>query len=390
MLRSFTVRSCYSTSVFWDETERGLEDAESQDTRNLAANTLVVDCNTIVLGWGVKTGSLMRNKNIDIIRGVLMLYIVAIIHGVFWLDLIPRPYSSILLFEMPLIFLISGYSFALFSNNTNFKLSLSGYLKYLASRLTRLLVPYYGYSLVCAIAVIAHTNGVNYMDVILDWINPFIYGKVDPFGLLTSHLWFIPPFIIVTLALPFLSSVKLPVWTAAVPLCIAVFILGKYFDGNFVTPIFYLYWTWVGYRIAVDTKINPKLLVVVILAGITTLILAEYSLDATIDMQSNKLPPNLLFFAFSSVWVSLFLLLSTFVKANQFQFLEESKLLQPFVSRGYSIYLWQGFGYILSINISEFLGLPRYLSWGIAVLLTVMFGIMFSPLEKIRWRFKKT
>ncbi len=331
----------------------------------------------------------MRNKNLDIIRGMLMLYIVAVIHGIFWLDLAPRPYSSILLFEMPLIFLISGYSFALFSNNTGFELSLSGYFKYLISRLTRLLVPYYAYSIVCVIAVIANTHSVNYMDVILDWINPFIYGKIDPFGLLTSHLWFIPSFIIVTLALPFLSSVKLPVWSAAIPLCILVFILGKYFDGNFVTPLFYLYWTWVGYRIAVGTKINPKLLVVVILAGIAALILADYSLDATIDMQSNKLPPNLLFFVFSSVWVSLFLLLSTFIKSNQLKFLEDSKLLKPFISRGYSIYLWQGFGYIASINISEFLRLPNYFSWGIAVLLTVLLGSMFSPLEKIRWRFKK-
>ncbi|WP_268744295.1 acyltransferase family protein [Leptolyngbya sp. Heron Island J] len=330
----------------------------------------------------------MRNKNIDVARGVLMLYIVAVIHGVFWLELIPRPYSSVLLFEMPLIFLVSGYSFALFSRNTGFKLSLSGYFKYSVSRLTRLLVPYYGYSLVCVIAVVAYTGDIN-MEVIRDWMNPFIYGKVDPFGLLTSHLWFLPPFIFVTLALPFLSSVKLPVWSAAIPLCILVSILGNYFDGNLVTPIFYLYWTWVGYRLAIDTKIKPKLLIAVIAIGTIALILAEYFLDVTIDMQSNKLPPNLLFFTFSSVWVSVFLLISTFFKSNQLAFLEQSKLLKPFVARGYSIYLWQGIGYILAINICEFLGLSDYFSWGIAIGLTVLFGIMFSPLEKIRWRFKK-
>ena len=159
----------------------------------------------------------MRNKTVDVIRGLLMLYIVGIVHGVFWLELIPRPFSSILLFEMPLIFLVSGYSFALFSSNTGFQLSFPGYFKYLVSRLIRVLVPYYGYATVCVIAIIAYTRGANYMAVISDWMNPFIFQKLDPFGLLTSHLWFVPPFIIVTLALPFISSVKLTIWSTVVP-----------------------------------------------------------------------------------------------------------------------------------------------------------------------------
>ncbi|MEM8612831.1 MAG: acyltransferase family protein [Cyanobacteria bacterium P01_H01_bin.105] len=331
----------------------------------------------------------MRNKNIDIVRGLLMLYIVAGIHGIFWLDLLPRPYSTLLLFEMPLIFLVSGYSFGLFSSNTGFKLSLSGYFKYSVSRLTRVLVPYYGYSAVCAVVVIAQTKGANYTGVLLDWMNPFIHGKVDPFGLLTSHLWFIPPFIIITLALPFLSSIKLPVWLVAIPLCFLVAVFGNHVDSRIVNAVFYLYWTWIGYKLAIGTKSEPKLLIAVIALGTIALILAEYFFDVTIDMQSNKLPPNLLFFTFSSIWVSLFLLISTFIKSNQLSFLEKSKVLQPFIARGYSIYLWQGFGYILAINIGEFLRLPTYLSWIIAIALTILFGIMFSPLEKIRWRFKK-
>ena len=331
----------------------------------------------------------MRNKSVDIIRGVLMLYIVAVVHGVFWLELIPRPFSSILLFEMPLVFLVSGYSFALFSSHTSFELSFLGYGKYLASRLTRLLVPYYGYSIVCAIAIIAYKKGLDYMDVIHDWINPFVYEKLDPFGLLTSHLWFIPPFIMVTLALPFISSIRLPIWSTIVPLCIAIFVLNYYFDGSFLTPIFYLYWTWIGYRLAIDTEINAKLLFLVILIGTILLFISGFYLDTTMDMQTNKFPPNLSFFVFSSVWVSLFLLLSTVIRPSRLNFLESSKLLKPFISKGYSIYLWQGAGYIISINICEILGLSKYFQWGMAVVFATLIGIMFSPLERIRWRFKK-
>ena len=56
-----------------------------------------------------------RIHNLDTVRGVLMLYIVGIIHGQFWLNLIPLPQwaSSLMLFEMPAIFIVSGYAYAL-------------------------------------------------------------------------------------------------------------------------------------------------------------------------------------------------------------------------------------------------------------------------------------
>lgn len=52
-----------------------------------------------------------RVKNIDAARGMLMVYVVFLIHGLFWLNLTPQLASSWLLFEMPMISLISGYSF---------------------------------------------------------------------------------------------------------------------------------------------------------------------------------------------------------------------------------------------------------------------------------------
>jgi hypothetical protein len=41
-----------------------------------------------------------RIHNLDTVRGVLMLYIVGIIHGLFYLNLIPQWASSLMLFEM--------------------------------------------------------------------------------------------------------------------------------------------------------------------------------------------------------------------------------------------------------------------------------------------------
>ena len=49
-----------------------------------------------------------RDIGLDAARGALMAYIVIIIHGVFWLGVIPTGPGSWLLFEMPPVFIITG------------------------------------------------------------------------------------------------------------------------------------------------------------------------------------------------------------------------------------------------------------------------------------------
>ena len=60
----------------------------------------------------IKSSGAKRNVGLDVARGLLMAYVVIIIHGSFWLGIIPAPANSILLFEMPLIFIVSGAAFA--------------------------------------------------------------------------------------------------------------------------------------------------------------------------------------------------------------------------------------------------------------------------------------
>ena len=42
-----------------------------------------------------------------------MIYIIVVLHGVVFLSIIPKRYWSLILLEMPLVFLVSGYTFAL-------------------------------------------------------------------------------------------------------------------------------------------------------------------------------------------------------------------------------------------------------------------------------------
>lgn len=49
-----------------------------------------------------------RDTTIDALRGAAMIYMVCIIHVVYWFSPTPEPFSSVLLFEMPAVFFIAG------------------------------------------------------------------------------------------------------------------------------------------------------------------------------------------------------------------------------------------------------------------------------------------
>lgn len=102
-------------------------------------------------------GSLGRVRNVDTARGMLILYIVFVIHGVFWLDLLPQLIASMLLFEMPSLFVVSGYSYYLYEKSRNSsgdnEFSIKYYISFLISRCTRILVPYFIYATFCIISL---------------------------------------------------------------------------------------------------------------------------------------------------------------------------------------------------------------------------------------------
>lgn len=337
----------------------------------------------------------MRNKSLDIARGALILYIITIIHGAFWLDIIPRPYSSLLLFEMPLIFTVSGYSYAIFEKSKQFKLNLQNYVSYVISRSSRILVPYFVYALFCAaipILIDFKDARSNILEPVLAWLNPFVYGKGYSIAMLNAHLWFIVPFLLVTLLLPFVTkycSSKLPLWLIG----IAAFSVIAIFEGTsfaqFTKPIFYLFWAYLGYVLAGGVKITRIRCFLFGASGIAILLLSKLFFTITLDMQANKFPPNSLFFVFSIVWLSFFLLVITHLNARHVEFLAESIWFKPFIASGYSIYLWQGMGYTLMNALGSRMDLPIYLTWLLAILLTVALGIIFGPIERVRFRVKK-
>ena len=95
----------------------------------------------------METNNKSRDIQLDMYRGLSMLYVVCFIHVLYWLKIGEQPFMSLVLFEMPVIFFISGASLS-FNKNPR------PIIKTLKSRFYRLLLPYYIYAAVM-VAVVA-------------------------------------------------------------------------------------------------------------------------------------------------------------------------------------------------------------------------------------------
>jgi fucose 4-O-acetylase-like acetyltransferase len=339
-----------------------------------------------------------RQIHVDVYRGILVVYIVLVVHGLYWLALTQHSLKSLVLFEMPAIFLVSGYSCALYETALGhpvLSVGVKGYANYLISRSTRLLIPYFGYAIVCAIiAYVARSDP--FRDVLLAWINPFVLGQDKSFSTLNYHLWFVPVYLIVTMALPIATQfVKYHLLTAlligiAVINVIYTFHLAKLPAGNAaMTLSFYLFWALLGYRLAQKedwVRASHFGAALLVSAAGFALILAMHQSSDALDLQKHKFPPDHIFFMFNCVWVFAILwALKAFAGHRaRAEWLANQLWFKPFMASGYSIYLWQGLGYTIAIGLGATAGLSTVAVWGIGFLLSVVLGMLASPLERIR------
>lgn len=329
----------------------------------------------------------MRNIKIDLSRGLLMIYIIVIIHGIFILNLIQRPYSTFFLVEMPLIFLVSGYTFGITSKNIS-GISLSHYWIYFRARLSRILLPYLAYAIFCSSLIIFMGKSKNNIQAILSWVNPLTYGNGYSFSTLNWHLWFIPPFIIITLLLPICKQrivAKTPTLYSIIFLIIS-FLTLSYLKSDLSTYVFYFIWAFLGFKLTEDLKFSRKQILLISSFILLLLLIAKYYLNISLDMQSNKFPPNYIFLVFSIFSSSIIVYASSKVSSETIHSIAKNKFISLFISYGYSLYLWQGLGYAVAIHLQNKYSINTLITWLVAIATTVIFGILASPIEKIRWR----
>lgn len=338
-----------------------------------------------------------RVIGLDVVRGLLMAYVIIVIHGIYWLRLAPLPHSSALLFEMPLIFMVSGAAY--YYGQVAWTQSLAGgarnYFNYLVSRSVRILAPYFAYALVCALIVI-YLRGHDASDTLRHWLDPYRIGGPHNWLFLNWHLWFITPFLGVTILLPLLARLpifgRVPLWAWAVIGSLIMLATDLLPLEPMRLPqmiVFYSLWALFGFGLArAPSRFSKRDLIVVLVLALAALGAALIVLDeqTTPDMQANKFPPNAVFFLFSCAWVSAFLIAAKFISESTIEKLAANRFLKPFIRSGYSIYLWQGVGYTAAFWAGTRWGVNIWLIWAAAIVLTVVLGLIASPLERIRVR----
>ena len=283
-----------------------------------------------------------RDLQLDMYRGLVMIYILCVIHVTYSLGLAPEPWRSVILFEMPVIFFISGASVAVASSRHGVKGTAW-------SRFKRVLLPYYAYIfytaiIVCAIAAWSHFSGSTSTDIDLS-VKKFAKALIPHDWALDvpymSHLWFVIPYLAVSCVFPFFRGVvdRLPrAVTTGILLasCVAVVfvpweIVREIVIYNFFFVIGYLYYK----------KLSVRWMAAI--AGLSAVILAVcvVGLDIGImPMQAHKFPPDLIFLIYGVGALALLGILFSYVKIPNF------KLLEIWNKRGYTIYLWQNYFFI--------------------------------------------
>jgi peptidoglycan/LPS O-acetylase OafA/YrhL len=339
-----------------------------------------------------------RNESIDVARALLILYIVSVIHAMYWLGAFGWTWRSALLFEMPGIFILSGYSFGL-SPDAARPLSPLAFIQYCVRRAWRVLLPYWIYATFCILLILmlgiwtsADVPPLS-ADCVGAWLDPIRHGSGCSYRELNYHVWFIPVFLLVTYLLPLFSRLKFPVrlplavWALCV---IGVLEIVRHTVANetilkaALNVISYSAWAAFGLSLGRGFVASSYQYLGCLVLALCTLLYIGVSQVASLDMQSHKFPPDEIFFVFGTAWMSVFALISKNINPGLWSRASSQPWLRPFIHSGYSIYLWQGAAYTLATALRDTFGLSIASTMLVAIIGSVCFGLMAAPFENIR------
>lgn len=297
----------------------------------------------------------MRDRDLDIYRGFVMLYITCFIHVIYGNSFISSPLKSLILVEMPAIFLLAGASFSLSKKKT--------YVEYMTSRLNRVLKPYWIYAVVCVfLCFIAGFLKPDYFLTFGDLMNWFIlFDPQTPIPFIGWHIWFILPYLLLSLLIPgcyFL--VRKYAIRQEVVLLTGLILTGMadWLEWSELPRMLIVYGVFYVMGFYYKQKKSPALIWGILLAGLLVCLSVGYGWD----MQLNKFPPNLMFaiytylvlFTFNGALkkVCLFLYGITWVKS----------IVDIYAVHGFTIYLYHSFSLLFLRIITDLSGLGKYLT----------------------------
>lgn len=285
-----------------------------------------------------------RDLQLDMYRSLSMIYIVCVIHVLYWLDLGEKHISSILLFEMPIIFFISGAAV---------KVSKGGrksFTQMFKNRFKRIVLPYYVYILysiifLVVLAILSYYTGRLLVDIskfkwqyLLDWLM-MKEGHVIPYS---SHLWFLIPYFLISISTP--VQLKILSCVSKIPYLLINLILFVLLSNVFVIDrsyysIGYYVTTFLGYNLFYLLGLfyyrNIRIKYVSLLFFCAVSIFCILTKCEFVVMQSHKFPPDMIFVSYNLIVLLLLCFIFSYVK------IPSNKIFSFWNKNGYELFLYQ-------------------------------------------------
>ena len=236
-----------------------------------------------------------RDRNLDIYRGCIMMYIVGIIHTIsIYSNWYENTAATLLLIEMPVVFYISGAAYSLSSKKS--------YPQYIWGRVKRIIPPYYIFIAIITIA--------NYFKQCIwgytstnEFIRHFIENRYysifieEIYGL--EHIWFVPTYLKIALILPLLYRISQKITVNGLYVLLGISATILYFIPNH--EVCYAVFALAGMYYQKSKPYNKYLLL-----SITMLLMILcYKNGYSINMQINKFPANLFFLSYAAFMLLL-------------------------------------------------------------------------------------
>ena len=281
----------------------------------------------------------MRDRQLDIYRALLMMYIPCVVHTAYWLADAREPLLSLILVEMPLIFFIAGASLSV-------SRARRGLLQTITGRLKRVVLPYYIYACVLLVVgiIVSWMMTLSGHTALLDISS---YGWHDVAAILLArdipqmpfiwHLWFIPSYLILSCTFPLqvklMGNINRMVYLAV---CLVLFLMVQAFtDLSLLRQVLaYNVFMVAGYLFYRKVSIR----MIALAGGVSLAIVLAYVLIMGGDfcpMQARKFPPDWLFVTYNLCVLCLLSLIFSFLT------FKDSRIFRLWSQRGYNIYLYQ-------------------------------------------------
>lgn len=282
-----------------------------------------------------------RDTRLDVYRALVMIYILCVVHVGYWLDALGQPIASLILFEMPVIFFISGAAISVSGKHQSLP-------SIVVNRVKRVLAPYYVLAAaVCifALLIICCVPGHEmFKQKLLATMPKAIWPTDDSLPVpYTWHLWFVTPYLIISCMFCFYQKLA-DKSNRYIFLCILLGIcaLTQVLTNNMLirNVIFYNFFFAAGYLCY--KRLNIKQMACI---GIGALLLATtlYECCWKGAMQLHKFPPDMLFTLYGIVALSVWGIIFSKITIPQ------NKLLYIWNTNEYTIYLWQNIAFTIFV-----------------------------------------